>query len=101
MRLMITGRQGSADDERPEIIHRRPELYRSTTQPLLDRYAALLIPIDGTGAVADVQSRVLAALTDRPGPTAAHSGESEPVSAASSTSTTHNPLWPRPGWAAR
>jgi adenylate kinase len=61
-RLLLRGRP----DDLPEIIHRRLELYRSTTQPLLDHYADLLIPIDGTGEIAAVQARILQALgTDR------------------------------------
>jgi adenylate kinase len=96
-RLLLRGR----DDDRPDIIQRRLELYRSTTQPLLNHYENLLIPINGTGAVADVQSRILATLTDRPGLATTHNGDSEPVSAASSTLPTHKPLWPRPGWAPR
>ena len=54
-RMLERGR----DDDQPEIIHRRLELYRTTTQPLLDHYAHLLIRIDGTGAVPEVQNRIL------------------------------------------
>ena len=63
------------DDDQPEIIHRRLELYRTTTQPLLDHYANLLIPINGTGAVADVQNRILSALTEQAGRAPAGTGE--------------------------
>ena len=85
------------DDDQPEIIHRRLELYRTTTQPLLDHYANLLIPINGTGAVADVHNRILAALTEQAGPAPAGTGEPAELTAASHP-TTQKPLWPRPQW---
>jgi adenylate kinase len=57
-RLLLRGR----DDDQPAIIQRRLELYWSITQPLLDHYEDLLIPIDGAGDVAAVQARILQAL---------------------------------------
>ena len=93
-RMLARGR----DDDQPEIIHRRLELYRTTTQPLLHHYANLLIPINGTGAVPDVHNRILTALTEQAGPAPAGTGERTDVT-ASSHSTTRESLWPRPGWA--
>jgi len=88
--------RGRGDDE-PEIIQRRLELYRTTTQPVLDHYANLLIPIDGTGDVAGVHNRILAALTERAGRAPAGTGEPAEVT-GSARRTTHKPLWPRPHW---
>ena len=95
-RMLARGR----DDDQPEIIHRRLELYRTTTQPLLDHYANLLIPINGTGAVADVQNRILTALTERAGPAPVGTGEPADLT-ASSRRTARKPLWPRPQWTVR
>lgn len=95
-RMLARGR----DDDQPEIIHRRLELYRTTTRPLLDHYAKLLIPINGTGAVADVQNRILAALTEQAGPAPAGTDEAAEVTASSHRST-KKPLWPRPHWSVR
>jgi len=92
-RMLSRGR----DDDQPEIIHRRLELYRTTTQPLLDHYANLLIPVNGTGAVADVHNRILTALTEHSGPPPAGTGEPADPTAASHPSTP-KPLWPRPRW---
>ncbi len=92
-RMLSRGR----DDDQPEIIHRRLELYRTTTQPLLDHYANLLIPVNGTGAVADVHNRILSALTERAGPAPAGAGEPAEVT-GSARRATHKPLWPRPQW---
>ncbi len=63
-RLLLRGR----DDDTPEVIRRRLDIYRSTTAPLLDYYADLVVPIDGTGTVDDVHRRIAAALTDRSAP---------------------------------
>jgi adenylate kinase len=90
-RMLARGR----DDDQPEIIHRRLELYRTTTQPLLDHYANLLIPINGTGPVADVHNRILTALTEQAGP--APSGTGGPAD-LTAHQTTQKPLWPRPQW---
>jgi len=92
-RMLARGR----DDDQPEIIHRRLELYRTTTQPLLDHYANLLIPIDGTGAVADVHTRILTALTEQAGAVPVGTGEPMALTAASHP-TEQKPLWPRPRW---
>jgi adenylate kinase len=95
-RMLARGR----DDDQPEIIHRRLELYRTTTQPLLDHYAKLLIPINGTGDVADVHNRILAALTEQAGRAPAGACEAAEKS-ASSGPTTQRSLWPRQQWSVR
>ncbi len=92
-RMLARGR----DDDQPQIIHRRLELYRTTTQPLLDHYANLLIPVNGTGAIADVHNRILSALTEQAGQAPAGAGEPAEVSALSQPPT-QKPLWPRAGW---
>ncbi len=92
-RMLARGR----DDDQPEIIHRRLELYRTITQPLLDHYTKLLIPINGTGAVADVHNRILSALTEQAGPPPAGTGEPADPTAVSQPPT-QKPVWPRAGW---
>jgi adenylate kinase len=93
-RMLARGR----DDDRPEIIHRRLELYRTTTQPLLDHYAHLLIRIDGTGSVPEVQNRIVAALTHRLGARSAHAGNSERAeSCIDADLTSKSQCWPDRG----
>ncbi len=60
-RLLLRGR---ADDQ-PDIIRRRLELYRTTTQPLLDHYQQLTIRVDGTGEIAEVHERITDQLARR------------------------------------
>jgi adenylate kinase len=88
-RLLLRGR----DDDKPDIIHRRLELYRSTTQPLLDHYADLVIKVDGTGEVAAVQTRILRALTELT--STARPSQQGP------TSPPNQRFWPRAGWTAK
>src|SRR6478736_8680506 len=53
--------RGRADDT-AEAISRRLTLYHKETTPLLEHYAALLVPVNGVGAVGEVQQRALSAL---------------------------------------
>lgn len=49
------------EDDRPETVRRRLEVYREQTEPVLARYRAGPIPveeIDGTGTVAEVEARL-------------------------------------------
>ncbi|QVQ51058.1 adenylate kinase [Spiractinospora alimapuensis] len=52
------------DDDRPETIRRRLEVYREQTAPLVDFYdrRGLLVRIDAIGAVEDVTRRAVKAL---------------------------------------
>ncbi len=52
------------DDDRPEPIRRRLDIYHSQTAPLVDLYTArgLLVTVDGAGTVDEVAGRVAAAL---------------------------------------
>ena len=56
------------DDDKPETIQRRLEVYRKSTQPLIGFYGerGALIEIDATGPPAEVQTRAIGAL--RAGP---------------------------------
>lgn len=50
------------EDDRPETVRRRLEVYREQTEPVLARYRAGRIPVeevDGTGTVAEVEERLL------------------------------------------
>lgn len=87
-RLRLRGR----DDDKPDIIRRRLELYRTTTQPLLDHYAELVVQVDGTGEIDQVQERIIGALTTITGP-------GEPDHADPNGAPQHR-YWPRPGWTA-
>jgi adenylate kinase len=63
-RVLVDGAWLVRDDDRPETVRHRLEVYRRLTAPLSDFYAAagLLTRVDAVGDVADVAARVLAAL---------------------------------------
>jgi adenylate kinase len=52
------------EDDRPETVARRLEVYRRQTQPLVERYrrAGLLAVVDGRGTPEEVHARLLARL---------------------------------------
>jgi adenylate kinase len=52
------------DDDKPEVIRRRQEVYQQDTAPLVDVYTErdLLVKVDGMGTVDDVTARIEAAL---------------------------------------
>lgn len=52
------------DDDTPEVIRRRQEVYREETEPLIAVYKGrgLVQEIDGLGDVAEVTERIIAAL---------------------------------------
>jgi len=58
--------QGRADDTE-DVIRRRLEVYEEQTAPLIDTYSArdLVVTVDGLGAVQEVTSRIIAALSAR------------------------------------
>jgi adenylate kinase len=57
--------RGRADDTE-EVIHRRFEVYRNETAPLLEYYSDRLITIDAVGSVDEVTGRALKALQALP-----------------------------------
>jgi adenylate kinase len=59
-RLLSRGRADDTED----VIRRRQQVYASETQPLLDYYANILIPVDGVGDQNEVSARVVSALRD-------------------------------------
>jgi adenylate kinase len=68
-RVLVDGVWVVRDDDRPETVRHRLEVYREQTAPLVDFYAAegTLLRVDADGEVAAVAARVLAAL-DRAAP---------------------------------
>ncbi|MHB1290271.1 adenylate kinase [Georgenia sp.] len=66
--LKRAAEQGRADDTET-VIRRRLEVYAEQTAPLATRYAdrGLLVQVDGIGALDDVTTRLLDALTPRLG----------------------------------
>lgn len=56
------------DDDRPEAVEQRLQVYQTETFPLLDYYRqrGLLIEVPGIGSVEDVNHRVLSALGQLP-----------------------------------
>ncbi len=68
-RVLVDGAWVVRDDDRPETVRHRLEVYREQTAPLVDFYAAegILRRVDADGEVPVVATRVLAAL-DRGAP---------------------------------
>lgn len=63
-RLLIRSKEQGRADDTEDVIRRRLEVYAQQTAPLTAVYAnrGVLVQVDGIGSVADVTSRVLAAL---------------------------------------
>jgi adenylate kinase len=63
-RTFVDGAWVVRDDDRPEIVRHRLEVYRAETAPLVDFYAAegQLRRVDATGDVAAVAARIRNAL---------------------------------------
>ncbi len=57
-RMLARGR----DDDTPEAIRTRLEIYHSETQPLIEWYGDKVVQVDGDGSVDEVHARVLAAV---------------------------------------
>lgn len=53
--------RGRADDTE-DVIHRRQEVYREETSPLLRHYRNVLVTVDAVGEVEQITDRVLSAL---------------------------------------
>jgi len=55
------------DDDKPETVRNRLEVYREETQPLEDYYEErdLLVTVDGVGDIEEVYDRITATLDDR------------------------------------
>jgi adenylate kinase len=70
LRDRLAGRaeeQDRTEDEDPDAIRRRLELFNRETEPLLDHYAGtgLLVRVDGEGEVDEVTERIAEALDGR------------------------------------
>jgi adenylate kinase len=63
-RLLVDGQWVTRDDDGPETVRRRLQVYRDVTAPLSDFYAAagLLRCIDAMGEIPEVTERALSAL---------------------------------------
>lgn len=59
-RLLARGRSDDTED----VIRQRQRVYRDETAPLLDYYADMLIHIDATGEVEEINARALKLLSD-------------------------------------
>ena len=62
-RMLARGR----DDDTEEGIRTRLRLYTEQTAPLLERYAAIVVAVDGVGEVDEVTARAIGALDRRRG----------------------------------
>jgi adenylate kinase len=69
-RMLADGQMVQRDDDRPETVRHRLEVYREQTSPLSDFYESegLLSRIDAIGEIEEVTARALKALgVDEPG----------------------------------
>ena len=68
-RMLVDGEMVQRDDDKPETVRHRLEVYRQQTSPLSGFYesAGLLTRIDAIGAVEEVTERALTALGRAPG----------------------------------
>jgi adenylate kinase len=66
-RLLERGRRAGRSDDTEDTIRHRLDVYAESTEPLLDFYRgrSILIPVDGTGSVAEVERRIEDALKAR------------------------------------
>ena len=53
--------RGRADDTE-DVIRNRMAVYRSETEPLIDYYKDVIIPINAVGTVEDIHERTMTAL---------------------------------------
>jgi adenylate kinase len=81
-RVLMDGAWVVRDDDRPETVLHRLEVYRELTAPLVDFYAAegVLRRVDADGEVAAVAARVLAALDDPSIRSPTHPGDQPGIS---------------------
>jgi adenylate kinase len=63
-RLLERGRRSGRSDDNEDTIRNRLKIYGESTRPLLEFYRerGILLEVDGTGEVAEVTGRILAAL---------------------------------------
>jgi adenylate kinase len=63
-RMMVDGKPVQRDDDKPETVRHRLEVFREQTAPLSDFYdgQGLLVKIDAVGSVEDVTDRAMKAL---------------------------------------
>jgi adenylate kinase len=66
--VLVDGARVVRDDDQPETIRHRLEVYRELTAPLSDFYAGegILVRIEATGEVTAIAGRALTALGHRP-----------------------------------
>jgi adenylate kinase len=70
-RVVVEGQEVQRDDDKPETVRHRLQVYREQTEPLSGFYdrAGLLSRIDAIGTIEEVTARALEALgVDDPGP---------------------------------
>jgi adenylate kinase len=63
-RMLVDGKSVQRDDDKPETVRHRLQVYREQTAPLSDWYAreGLLTQIDAIGEIEEVTARAMAAL---------------------------------------
>jgi adenylate kinase len=58
----ILNRGEGRDDDDAETLHKRLEVYRTATEPVIRHYASAVRKIDGLGSVGQIRERISAAL---------------------------------------
>jgi len=63
-RMLGRAAREGRDDDTPDAIQQRLEVYREQTEPLVSYYSerGVLVEVDGTGAVEEIAARVQEAI---------------------------------------
>lgn len=61
-RLLSRAAEQGRSDDTEDVIRHRLEVYEQETTPLIEHYGETVVPVDGTGAIDDVFSRIVTAL---------------------------------------
>jgi adenylate kinase len=64
-RLILRGQKSGRDDDSPDVIRKRQQVYWNQTAPLIDYYRKqqILIEVNGIGEISEITHRIIKSLT--------------------------------------
>ena len=64
-RLVLRGQKSGRDDDSPDVIRKRQQVYRDQTAPLIDYYRRqqILTEVNGIGKISEITNRIIRSLT--------------------------------------
>ena len=64
-RLILRGQKSGRDDDSPDVIRKRQQVYWDQTAPLIDYYRKqqILIEVNGIGEISEITHRIIKSLT--------------------------------------